>query len=94
MRQRCCILIYNMQLARVVQYVFFFALLLLAGYMVWQIISPFISALALSAVIVTICHPLYLRIKRRLPRQNKTLAAFITTMVVLVVVIIPVVLLS
>ena len=83
-----------MQLAWVVQYVFFFALLLLAGYMVWQIISPFISALALSAVIVTICHPLYLRIKRRLPRQNKTLAAFITTMVVLVVVIIPVVLLS
>lgn len=83
-----------MQLARVVQYVFFFVLLLLAGYMVWQIISPFISALALSAVIVTICHPLYLRIKRRLPRQNKSLAAFITTMAVLVIVIIPVVLLS
>lgn len=83
-----------MQLSRVVQYVFFFALLALSGYMVWQIISPFITALALSVIIVTICHPLYLRIKRRIPRQNKSIAAFLTTMFVLVVVVIPLILLS
>lgn len=83
-----------MQLSRVVQYVFFFGLLGIAGYMVWQIFSPFLSALALSAVIVTICHPLYLRIKRRMPRQNKSLAAFVTTMFVLTMVIVPLILLS
>ncbi|MBP6881054.1 MAG: AI-2E family transporter [Candidatus Pacebacteria bacterium] len=83
-----------MQLSRVVQYVFFFALLFLAGYMVWQIVEPFITALALSIIIVTICYPLYLRIKRWTPKQNNTAAAFITTMVVLLIIILPVILLS
>ncbi len=83
-----------MQLSRVVQYVFFFALLLLAGYMVWLIMQPFVTALALSLIIVTICHPLYMQIKKRVPRQNKSIAAFLTTFLVLLVIIIPVILLS
>lgn len=83
-----------MQLSRVVQYVFFFALLLLAGYMVWLIMQPFVTALALSLIIVTICHPLYIRIKKRVPGQNKSIAAFLTTFLVLLVIIIPVILLS
>jgi predicted PurR-regulated permease PerM len=83
-----------MQLSRVVQYVFFFALLLLAGFMVWRIVEPFITALALSIVIVTICNPLYLRIKSLTPKQNKTVAAFVTTMVILLIIILPLVLLS
>lgn len=83
-----------MQLSRVVQYAFFFSLLLLSGYMVWKIVQPFITALALSLVIVTICYPLYRRIKRRVPRQNKTLAAFIATVLVFLVIIIPLVALS
>lgn len=83
-----------MQLSRVIQYVFFFALLFLTGYMVWRIIEPFVTALALSIIIVTICHPLYLWIKKRVPKQNKSFAAFVTTMIVLTIVIIPLVLLS
>lgn len=83
-----------MQLSRVVQYAFFFALLALAGYMVWLIISPFITALALAAIIVTICHPMYARIKRYMPKQNSSLAAFISTMIVLTLVVIPLVMLS
>lgn len=83
-----------MQLSRVVQYVFFFGLLILAGYMVWQIIQPFVTALALSIVIVTICNPLYIRIKSRIPKQSKSIAAFVTTMIVLFLIVIPVVLLS
>ncbi|MCA9362391.1 AI-2E family transporter [Candidatus Kaiserbacteria bacterium] len=83
-----------MSLSRVVQYVFFFALLGAAGYMVWQIMAPFATALALSAVIVTISHPLYVRIKNRMPRENKSLAAFVSTMLVLTVVVIPLILLS
>lgn len=83
-----------MQLSRVIQYAFFFALLFLTGYMVWRIIQPFTTALALSIIIVTICHPLYLRIKRRVPKQNKSLAAFSTTVIVLLIIILPLVLLS
>ena len=81
-----------MKISRVVEYVFFFGLLAAAGYMVWLIAMPFISALALSAIIVTICHPLYDRILLRTPRKNKTLASLITTFVVLLLVILPLIL--
>jgi predicted PurR-regulated permease PerM len=78
-----------MNLGRVVEYVFFFGLLMVVGYLVWLIMSPFITALALSAIIVTIFHPLYLSVKERVPKQNKTVAAFFTTMIVFLVIILP-----
>jgi predicted PurR-regulated permease PerM len=84
----------SVKLSRVVEYVFFFGLLALSGYMVWLIMSPFISALALSAIIVTICSPLHERIKARTPGQNKTVAALATTLLVLIIIIIPLILLS
>ncbi len=89
-------MLYNvtMQLSRVVEYVFFFGLLLLSGYMVWQIAAPFVSAIALAAIIVVICEPLHQRIKRVTPRQNKTVAALLTTFVVLIAIVIPLVLMS
>ncbi len=83
-----------MKIERLVQYAFFFGLLLLVGYMVWRIVQPFISALALSAVIVIICYPLYLRIKSKVPKQNSSLAALLTTLIVLLVIIIPLISLS
>jgi predicted PurR-regulated permease PerM len=52
-------------------------------------VTPFVSALALSAIIVTICYPLYTRILKRTPWNNQTLAALITTLAVLLIVIIP-----
>lgn len=82
------------KVGRLVEYVFFFGLLALSGYMVWLIMAPFLSALALSAIIVTICSPLHERIKKKTPKQNKSLAAFLTTLLVLVIIILPVVLLS
>lgn len=78
-----------MNVGRVVEYVFFFGLLVIVGYLVWLIMSPFITALALSAIIVTICHPLYLKIENRTPRNNKTLAAFFTTLVVVLCIVLP-----
>lgn len=78
-----------MNVGRVVEYVFFFGLLVIVGYLVWLIMLPFITALALSAIIVTICHPLYLQIQKRTPRQNKTAAAFFTTIIVLVLIVLP-----
>lgn len=83
-----------MQLSRVVEYVFFFGLLGVAGYVVWLMTAPFLSALALSAIIVTICQPLYNHILHLVPRQNRSVAAFLSTMIVLVVVVIPLVLVS
>ncbi len=59
------------------------------GYLLWLMLQPFISALALSAIIVTICYPLYERILRGTPRNNPTLAALVSTIVVLVIIIIP-----
>lgn len=84
----------TIKVSRAVEYAFFFGLLGVAGYMVWLIMSPFMSALALSAIIVTICSPLHERILRRTPKQNKTLAALITTLITFIVIILPVILLS
>lgn len=74
---------------RIVEYVFFFGFMAVVGYLVWQMIQPFVSALALSAIIVTICYPMYAKIQKRMPRQNQTLAALVTTLIVLFIVIIP-----
>lgn len=81
-----------MKISKVVEYVFFFGLLAIAGYLVWQIAAPFIGALALSAIIVTICYPLYERVRAKTWRQNETLASLITTLLVLVIIILPLVL--
>lgn len=79
-----------MSLTRIVEYVFFFALLGLSGYLVWLIATPFISALALAAVIVTIANPLYKYLIPKMPRQNHSLAAFSATVIVFIVGILPI----
>lgn len=79
---------------RFVEHVFFFGMLAIIGYLVWRMFAPFISALALSAIIVTICYPMYERVRERMPRKNQSLAALVTTLLVLVIVIIPVFLLG
>ncbi len=78
-----------MLMNRIVEYVFFFGFMAAVGYLVWEMVTPFVSALALSAIIVTICYPLYVRILRITPRHNETIAALVTTLLVLLVVIIP-----
>lgn len=83
-----------MKINRIVEYSFFFILLALAGYMVWLITAPFISALALSAIIVTICYPLYKGILKITPKRNKTVAALATTMLALILVVLPVIFVS
>ncbi len=83
-----------MLINRIVEYTFFFGLLGLVGFLVWEIMAPFVSALALSAIIVTICYPMYERILSAVPRNNKTIAALLTTLAVLIIVILPLVLLT
>lgn len=83
-----------MLINRIVEYTFFFGMLFLVGFLVWEIMAPFVSALALSAIIVTICYPMHERILKHAPFGNKTIAALLTTFVVLVIVILPLTLLT
>ncbi len=79
---------------RIVEYVFFFGFMSVVGYLLWEMLAPFVSALALSAIIVTICYPLYEKVQRRMYKQNATLAALTTTLLVLCIFIIPLFLLT
>ena len=74
---------------RIVENVFFFGFMGVVGYLMFVIFTPFISALALAAIIVTICYPLYLRIVKKMPKQNETLGALVTTFFVLLIIIMP-----
>lgn len=78
-----------MLLNRVVEYVFFFGLLGVVGYLLWLMMSPFITALALAAVIVTIAYPIFGRILRYTPKGNRSVAALISTIVVIIIFVIP-----
>jgi predicted PurR-regulated permease PerM len=79
---------------RAVEFIFFYGALGIVAYMVWQIFAPFITALALSAIIVVICYPLYEFILKYLSRKNRSVAAFITTIIVFACVVVPVFLIS
>lgn len=83
-----------MAFSRLIEYIFFFGLLAGAGYLVWQVLSPFIVAIALSVIIVTICYPLYDRIRVHSYKQSKSIAAALTTAIVVVAIVLPLVLMS
>lgn len=79
-----------MLLNRLLEYVFFFGLMGVIGYLLWLMFSPFITALALAAVIVTICYPIYGYVLERTPRRNETFAALFTTILVIFIVVLPI----
>lgn len=83
-----------MQVNRFVEYAFFFGFLGFVAYLVWQLFAPFAGALALAAIVVTICYPFYEQVRRFMPGKNRTLGAFVTTLLVVVIVIIPLVILG
>lgn len=83
-----------MQVNRFIEYAFFFSFLGIVGYLVWQLFSPFITALALAVIIVTICYPLYGKVLKYTPWKNKSLAAFFTTLLVILVVVAPTIVLG
>jgi predicted PurR-regulated permease PerM len=78
-----------MQQTRAIEFAFFFGALVIVGYMVWQIFAPFITALALASIIVVICYPLYEFVLKYLSRKNRSLAAFISTVIVFSCVVVP-----
>lgn len=80
--------------SRLVEYTFFFSTLAIVGYLVVRVFLPFITALALAAVVVTICYPLYRVILKYVARQNRSVAAILATLVVFCAVVAPVSLVS
>lgn len=56
--------------------------------------APFLSALALAAVVVTISSPLYYWVLPHMPKQSPSLAAFCSTIVVFLVGILPIILMT
>lgn len=83
-----------MNINRIVEYVFFFVLLIGSGYLVWMVLSPFVSALALALIIVTICYPLYEFFERKVYKRNKSLSAALTTVVVVFLIVLPLLFIS
>ena len=79
---------------KLIEYIYFFVIFAVTGYLVWRLLAPLVSALALAAIVVTICYPMYERIKKSVYKENKTLASLLSLAVVLVAVIIPIVILS
>jgi predicted PurR-regulated permease PerM len=62
--------------------------------MVWMVLSPFVSALALAIIIVTICYPLYEKIEPYVYKQNKSLAAGAATFVAVFLIVMPLLFIS
>lgn len=79
---------------RIIEYAYFFGVLAIAGYLVWKMFLPFVSALALAAVIATICYPMYQLVLERTPFKNSSFAALLTTIMVVVIIILPILLLA
>lgn len=74
---------------QLIEQVFFFGLLAIAAVLVWRLVAPFMGALALAAIIVTICYPMYERIIRITPNKNKTAASLLSVFAVILIVVIP-----
>lgn len=74
---------------RLVENIFFFALLIGSAYLMWLLFAPFAGALALAAIIVTISFPLHEYISRVLRIRNKTFAAFVSLITIVVIFVLP-----
>ncbi len=79
---------------KLLEHIFFFTILGAAAYLLWMIFAPFIGAIALAAIVVTICYPMHERIMKYMPKQNQALGAFASLATVILVVITPLALLG
>lgn len=68
----------------------FFALLIGAVYLVYQLFSPYLGALAMATIFAVVFSPLHNHLLKLMPKHT-ALAALVTLFVVIVVVLVPVV---
>lgn len=79
---------------KLIENVFFFAVLLATAYLVWQLFSPFFGSIVLAAIIVVICYPYHERVVMRRLSKNKTVGALISMLLVVAVIMLPLLLVS
>lgn len=84
----------NTDTQKLIQHIFFFVVLATAAYLVWNLFYPFLGALALATIVVIICYPLYERILRRVPWGKGTVAALLSVILVLFIVVLPLLILT
>jgi predicted PurR-regulated permease PerM len=75
---------------KIVEYAFFFLILISTAYLAWGLIAPFATTLALAAIVVSICYPLYERVYQQLPNARGTFAALIMLLFIIVLVVLPI----
>jgi len=84
----------NSSTYRFIEYSFFFALLLISGYLVWKLFLPFLGALMLAAIVAVICYPLHEQVRKRYTYKYETLAALSSLFTVIIVVVTPLAILA
>ncbi|MCR4286070.1 MAG: AI-2E family transporter [Candidatus Kaiserbacteria bacterium] len=78
---------------KLIEHVFFFSILGVSAFLVWLLFAPFLGALSLAAIVVTVCYPVHRQIKQRIVK-NKTVAALLSLLFVIIVVVVPLAILS
>ncbi len=76
-----------------VEHIFFFAILGFSALLVWKLFAPFMGALALAAIVVTVCYPVHTRIFQRMP-TSPTSASLLSLLFISTVVVAPLAFLS
>ncbi len=79
---------------RLLEHIFFFGIFGLVGYLIWQIVAPFIGSLALAAIIATVCYPFSQRVLRIVPRRNRSVGALLSVLLIACTIFIPLFILS
>lgn len=79
---------------RLAENIFFFGLFGFISYLLWQIIAPFFTALALAVVISVVCYPVYLHIVRFMPRKNTSLASIFSVILIASIIFAPLLILG
>jgi predicted PurR-regulated permease PerM len=70
-----------------ISYVLYYSAVLLVGYLTFQVVSPFLVPLGWAAVLAVCVYPLYLHLTHRFGRSG---AAVLTTILVLLLIVVPV----
>lgn len=75
---------------RLIEHLFFFGLLGVSAYLMWEIIAPFAGMLVLSAILVVLSYPAYIWIQHHIsPRKSRAIAALLSIALVVCVVLLP-----
>lgn len=74
---------------RLIENVFFFGLLALAGYLVLRMAAPFFATLALAAIISVVWYPIYKRIIRITPWHNAAVASLVSVLLIALTIFVP-----